>query len=89
MSNDIIGAVIYVIEIITLDLVIELKIHDVDDVKLSLSEKCLHIKLSTIFFMLELEQCVEHIFFDLCQYTNIISDKFKYFVTYLRQKLYK
>ncbi|KYN16241.1 hypothetical protein ALC57_11511 [Trachymyrmex cornetzi] len=35
--------------------------------------------------MLELEQCVEHAYFDLCQYTNIVSDKFKYFVNYLRQ----
>ena len=35
--------------------------------------------------MLELKQCIEHIYFDLCHYTNIISDKFKYFVTHLRQ----
>ncbi|KYN29559.1 hypothetical protein ALC57_00984, partial [Trachymyrmex cornetzi] len=29
--------------------------------------------------------CVEHAYSDLCQYTNIVSDKFNYFVSYLRQ----
>jgi len=52
-----------------MDLVIELvKIRDVDNVKLSLSEKCLYMKPSTILFMFELEQCVEHIYFDLSIY---------------------
>jgi len=56
-------------------LIIELvKIYDVDNVKISLSEKCLYIymKLSPILFMLELEQYVEYIYFDLCQYTIVI-----------------
>ena len=35
--------------------------------------------------MLELEQCLEHVYFDLYQYTNSISEKFKYFVSYLCQ----
>ncbi|KYQ50682.1 hypothetical protein ALC60_10225, partial [Trachymyrmex zeteki] len=66
--------------------VIELvKICDVDTVKLSLCDKCLYLKPSTMFFMFELEQCVEHVYFDLCQCTNSVSDKFKYFITYLRQ----
>ena len=46
------------------------------------------MKLSPILFMFELEQYVEYIYFDLYQYTivsNIISNKFKYFVTYLHQ----
>jgi len=43
------------------------------------------MKPSTILFMLELDQCIRHIYFDLCQYINIISDKFKYFVTHLHQ----
>ncbi|KYN19883.1 hypothetical protein ALC57_07776 [Trachymyrmex cornetzi] len=59
------------------------KIHDVDNVKLSLCKKCLYTKPS-ILFMLELEQCVEHVYCELCQYTNGVSEKFKYFVTYLR-----
>jgi len=46
------------------------------------------MKPSTILFILELEQCVEHIYFDLCQYKNTKSDKFKYFVTFT-SKLYK
>jgi len=50
MSNDIIGAVIYVIEIITLDLVIELKIHDVDNVKLSLSKKFTYKTVDYTFY---------------------------------------
>jgi len=43
------------------------------------------MKPLTILFRLKLEQCVEYIYFDLYQYTNIISDKLKYFVTHLRQ----
>ena len=48
-------------KVMILDLIIEFfKIRDVDNLK-SLCEKCLYMKPSTIFFMLELEQCVEHI----------------------------
>ena len=50
------------------ELQIELvKLGDVDnDVKLSLCDKCLYMKLSIVFFMLELEQCVEHVYYELC-----------------------
>ena len=73
-------------KVMILNLVIEfIKIRDVDNVKLSLCEKSLCMKLSTILFMFELVQCVEHIYFDLCQYINITSDKFKHFVIHLRQ----
>ncbi|KYN13274.1 hypothetical protein ALC57_14537 [Trachymyrmex cornetzi] len=51
------------------------KIHDVGNVKLSLCNKCLYMKsrarASTILFMLELEQCVEHVYCELCQYTIV------------------
>ncbi|KYQ58435.1 hypothetical protein ALC60_02571 [Trachymyrmex zeteki] len=68
------------------DCVIELvKIHVVNTVKLSLCNKYLYMKPSTMLFMFELEQCVEHVYSDLCQCTNSVSDKFKYFITYLRQ----
>ncbi|KYN29365.1 hypothetical protein ALC57_01192, partial [Trachymyrmex cornetzi] len=71
------------------DLVIELvKIRDVDKVKLSLCDKCVYMKPITLF-MLKLKQCVEHAYFYLCQYTNIVSDKFDYFVSYLRQNCIK
>ncbi|KYN17558.1 hypothetical protein ALC57_10135 [Trachymyrmex cornetzi] len=74
------------LSLMILDLVIKLvKIRDVDNVKLSLCDKCMYIKPSTILFMPELEQCVERAYFDLCQYTNIVSDKFDYIVSYLRQ----
>ncbi|KYN04689.1 hypothetical protein ALC62_04436 [Cyphomyrmex costatus] len=66
------------------DLVMELvKIRDVNTVKLSLCDKCTYMKPSTVLFILE--QCVDHAYFNLCQYTNSVNDKFKYFVTYLRQ----
>ena len=44
---------------------------------------CLQLKI--IFFTFELEHCVEHIYFELCQHTHGVTEKFKYFVTFLRQ----
>jgi len=55
------------------------------NVKISLHDTCLYMKPKTIFFMFKLEYCVEHGYFELCQYTHGISEKFKYFVTFLRQ----
>jgi len=60
------------------------KLHDVDNVKLPLCDKCLYMKSSTVLFMLELE-CIKHVYCELCQYINSVNEKFKYFVTYLRQ----
>jgi len=54
-------------------------------VKISLHDTCLHMKPKTILFMFELEHCVEHVYFELCQYIHGVSEKFKYFVTFLRQ----
>jgi len=34
------------------------------------------------FYLLELKQCVEHVYSDLSHCTNSVSDKFKYFMTY-------
>ncbi|KYN12698.1 hypothetical protein ALC57_15126, partial [Trachymyrmex cornetzi] len=73
-------------KVLILDLVIKfVEIRDVDNVKLSLCNKCMYMKPSTILLCLNSTQCVEHIYFDFCQYTNSISDKFKYFVSYLHQ----
>ncbi|KYN12247.1 hypothetical protein ALC57_15599, partial [Trachymyrmex cornetzi] len=73
----------YYVDLI-LDLVIKfVEIRDVDNVKLSLCNKCMYMKPSTILLCLNSTQCVEHIY--LCQYTNSISDKFKYCVSYLHQ----
>jgi len=38
-----------------------------------------------ILLSFELKHCVEHVYFKLCQNTYMVSEKFKQFVTYLRQ----
>ncbi|KYQ49776.1 hypothetical protein ALC60_11152 [Trachymyrmex zeteki] len=68
------------------DLIVELvKIGNEYNVKISLNGTCLYMKPKTMLFMFELEHCVEHVYFELCQYTHGISEKFKYFITFLRQ----
>jgi len=68
------------------DLIVELvKIHDVNIVKLKLHDACLYMKSSTVLFMFELEHCINHVYFELCQKTHFTSEKFKQFVAYLRQ----
>ena len=41
----------------------------------------------TVLFLFELEQCVEHVFYELSQYTHDVSKKFEYFVSFLKQNL--
>ena len=36
-------------------------------------------------FMLDLEHCVEHVYYWLCQNMYTVSEKFKQFASYLRQ----
>jgi len=36
-------------------------------------------------FLFELGQCVEHAYYKLSQCTHGVSEKFKYFVSFLRQ----
>ena len=43
------------------------------------------MKPTTVFFLFELEQCVEHAYYKLSQCTQDVSEKFKYFVSFLRQ----
>jgi len=43
------------------------------------------MKSSTVLFMFELEHCINHIYFELCKNTYVVNEKFKQFVTYLRQ----
>ena len=70
------------------DLFIELvKIRDANVVKLTLRDSCLYMKPSTILFLFEIEQCVEHVYLWLCQNTQAVSDKFKHFV-YILQRNY-
>jgi len=43
------------------------------------------MKPATILFLFTLEHCVEHVYFELCQRTHMVSEKFKHFVTILRR----
>jgi len=68
------------------DLIVELvKIHGVNMVKLISRDACLYMKSSTILFMFELEHCINHAYFELCKNTYVVNEKFKQFVTYVRQ----
>jgi len=68
------------------DLVIDfVKMRDADIVKLTLYDTYMYMKPATILLLFTLEHCIEHVYFELCQSTHIISEKFKHFVTYLRR----
>ena len=62
-----------------------LKIYDMNNVKLTLNGICLYMNSTTVLFLFELEQYIEHVFYELSQYTHSVSKKFKYFVLFLRQ----
>jgi len=67
------------------DLIAELvKIRDVNIVKLASYDTCMCMKPAIILFLFELERCVEHAYFWLCQNTRIVNVKFKQFVTILK-----
>jgi len=66
------------------DPIVELvKIHDINMVKSR--NVCLYMKSSTVFFMFELEHCINHAYFELCKNTYVVNEKVNQFVTYLRQ----
>jgi len=44
----------------------------------------MYMKPVTTLFLFTLEHCVEHVYFELCQSTHMVTEKFKQFVTYLR-----
>jgi len=68
------------------DLIVEIvKLHGVNMVKLKSRNFCLYMKSSTVLFMFELEHCINHAYFELCKNTYVVNEKFKQFVTYLRQ----
>jgi len=60
---------------------------DTHIVKLKSCDACLYMKSSTVLFLFELEHCINHVYFKLCQKTHFTSDKFKHFVTILRQNI--
>ena len=43
------------------------------------------MKSTTVLFLFNLEQCVEHAYYKLSQCTHSVNEKFKYFVSFLRQ----
>ncbi|XP_077282729.1 uncharacterized protein LOC143908795 [Temnothorax americanus] len=61
------------------------KIRNADIVKLTSCGPSLYMKPSTVLFLFELEHCVENVYFQLCQNVHGVSEKFKQFVTTLRQ----
>jgi hypothetical protein len=68
------------------DLIVQLvKLRNENIVKLTLRDTCMYLKPKTVLFLLELEHCVEHIYFSLYQYTYTVSEKYKHFVSLLRQ----
>jgi len=47
-----------------------IKIYDTNNVKLTLNVICLYIKPTIVLFLFELEQCVEHVLYELSQYAR-------------------
>ena len=62
-----------------------IKLRNKNIVKLTLRDTCMYLKPKTVLFLLELEHCVEHIYYSLYQYTYTVSEKYKHFVSLLRQ----
>jgi len=55
-----------------------------NNVNLTLYDACSYME-PTVLFLFQFDQCVEHIFYELDQYTHDVSKKFEYFVSFLRQ----
>jgi len=54
------------------DLIIEvIKMRDTHIVKLKSRDVCLYVKPSTVLFLFELEHCINHVYFGLCQSTHM------------------
>jgi hypothetical protein len=71
------------------DLHIQLiKLYNDNIVKLTLRDTSVYMKPLTICFMFKLEHCVEHIYYSSCQYIHTVSEKYKEFVSLLRQTSY-
>jgi len=62
--------------------------YDTNNMKLTLNGTCLYMKPTTVLFLFELEKYIEHVFYELSQwteYTHDVSKKFEYFVSFLKQ----
>ncbi|KAL6258228.1 hypothetical protein P5V15_010157 [Pogonomyrmex californicus] len=68
------------------DLIIELvQMRNTNIVKFTLRDTCLYMKPSTVFFLFELEHCVEHVYYRLYENIYGVSEKFKQFINFLRR----
>ncbi|XP_029659375.1 uncharacterized protein LOC115233211 [Formica exsecta] len=71
------------------DLTIEIvKISDSSVVKLTLRDSCLYMKPSTIFFLFELEHCVNHEYLKLCENLEAVNESFDQFVRSLQSNMF-
>ncbi|XP_029671531.1 uncharacterized protein LOC115240493 [Formica exsecta] len=71
------------------DLTIEIvKIHDASIVKLTLRDSCLYMKPSTIFFLFELEHCVNHEYLKLCENIKAVNESFDRLVVNLQGNMF-
>jgi len=50
-----------------------------------LRDACIYLKPATMQFIFELEHCIEQVYYTMYQSAATVTDKFKYFVTFLRQ----
>jgi len=64
------------------------KLYGAHRVKLSLYGKYLYMMLSILFFMLDLEHCVEHVYLGLSQNVYNTSKKFKPFISFTSRMCY-
>ncbi|XP_011644670.1 uncharacterized protein LOC105431883 [Pogonomyrmex barbatus] len=68
------------------DLIIELvQMRNTNIVKFTLRDTCLYMKPSTVFFLFELEHCVEHVYYRIYENIYGVSEKFKQFINFLRR----
>jgi len=51
------------------------KIRNESVVKFTLNNKCMYVKPSTVLFLLELEHCVENVYFKLWQNIRVVNEK--------------
>jgi hypothetical protein len=62
-----------------------IKSHDENTVRLAFRDRFICLKPSSVFFLLDLEHCVQNIYYYLHQSTHAVSEKYKEFVSLLRR----
>ncbi|KAL6254068.1 hypothetical protein P5V15_014685 [Pogonomyrmex californicus] len=59
--------------------------HSATIVKFTLRDTCLYMKPSAVFFLFELEHCIEHVYYWFFENIYGVSEKFKQFINFLRR----